>query len=182
MTYHCPRDSTFPWQPYFDRHVFRQNFNFSYFKIKQKLSCSIFKAFRSFYVVFIHFSYFWPDFGQRFELLDLSRNPRWRFIRKWLRNYYAMWRHHLMLRTSKEIFQTYYLRSKSRCHRRNRPQTSPHPIIYTSFCKAHHRLSTIKGPRWRYEFACTTEGYFIKLLLKQVPHLLEQSGHGSLGS
>ena len=31
MIYHYPRDFPFPWQPYFDRHVF------------QKLSCSICK-------------------------------------------------------------------------------------------------------------------------------------------
>ena len=37
MTYHCPRDLVFPWQPYFDRHVFN-------LKIKQKLSYSIFKS------------------------------------------------------------------------------------------------------------------------------------------
>ena len=35
MTFHCPLDLMFPWQPYFGKHVFSQNFNFSYFKIKQ---------------------------------------------------------------------------------------------------------------------------------------------------
>ena len=41
MTYGSPHDLTIPWQPYFDKHVF-QNFDFTYFKIKQKLSSSIF--------------------------------------------------------------------------------------------------------------------------------------------
>ena len=31
MTNHCPRDLTFPWQPYFDRHVFAK-FQFLLFK------------------------------------------------------------------------------------------------------------------------------------------------------
>ena len=76
--------------------------------IKEKLSCSIFEVFRSFYYVFIRFNYFWADFGSFFEVLDKSRNPRWRTkiaaIQKWLCNYYVMWRHHLMMRTSKETF------------------------------------------------------------------------------
>ena len=62
MTWHCLRDLTFPWQPYFDKYVF-QNFHFSYWKINEKLFCSIFYVFRSLYGVFISFNYFWADFG-----------------------------------------------------------------------------------------------------------------------
>ena len=41
MTGHYPRDFTFPWQPYFERHVF-QTFNFSHYK---KLKQSFLVAF-----------------------------------------------------------------------------------------------------------------------------------------
>ena len=104
ITCPCPRDLTFPWQPYFDWHVF-QNFKFSNFKIKQKLSG---KVFRKTYGVFICFNCFWADFGRFFEVLDKSRSPRWRTkmaaTLKWLCNCYVMWRLHLFMRTSKETF------------------------------------------------------------------------------
>ena len=35
MTGDCPRDLTYPWQPYFDGHVF-QNLNLSYFENVRK--------------------------------------------------------------------------------------------------------------------------------------------------
>ena len=39
----------FPWKPYFERHVFVISISFS-LKIKQKLSCSIFKSLHNFMV------------------------------------------------------------------------------------------------------------------------------------
>ena len=62
MTCDCPSDLTFPWQPYFDRHVF---FNISIslsLKIKQKLSCGILWVFTSFYDVFIRYNCLWSQF------------------------------------------------------------------------------------------------------------------------
>ena len=41
-------------------------FKMSYFKIKQKLSCSIFKSLDHSMVFFIRFDYFWADFGRFF--------------------------------------------------------------------------------------------------------------------
>ena len=35
MTFYCPRELTFPWQPCFDMRVF-ENVYFLYFKIKQQ--------------------------------------------------------------------------------------------------------------------------------------------------
>ena len=119
MTGDCPRDLTFPCQPYFDSHVFENSISLS-LKIKGKLSCNIFHVLRSLYGVFIRINYFWLHFGRFSEVLDKSRNPRRRTkmaaVQKWLRNYYVMWRHSLMMRTSKETFWMYYLPSKSYCH------------------------------------------------------------------
>ena len=75
-TYYCPRDMTFPQQPYFDRHVF-QNSNFSYFIIKNIFLVVFLKVFCSFYGVFTRLNYFWAYFGGLFEVLEKSRSPTW---------------------------------------------------------------------------------------------------------
>ena len=80
MTCHCPRDLTFSWQPYFDRHVF-QKFRFLLLKqnILKKLSCSIFfkslGRFMVFLFVLLLLSRFWTVFGgfgqiQKFKMAD----------------------------------------------------------------------------------------------------------------
>ena len=48
ITYHCPRDLTFPWQPYFERHVF-QNFN-SCIKKEKSFLVAVFKSLDHFMV------------------------------------------------------------------------------------------------------------------------------------
>ena len=97
MKYISAGDLTFPWQSYFDKHVF-QNFDFPHFKIQQKLSSSNFlNVFRSFYGVSIPFNYFRIDIGQFLEAKMTA-------VKKLLRNYYVLRRHQVMMQTSKEIF------------------------------------------------------------------------------
>ena len=69
---HCPRDLTFPWEPCFDKHVFSK-LQFPYFKIKQRLSCSIFKVLRSFYVFLLVLVTFDPILDDFVEALDKSK-------------------------------------------------------------------------------------------------------------
>ena len=73
-------------------------------KIKTSSLEAIFKSLDRF-IVFL-FVFVLADFGRFLEDLDKSRNPRWRTkmaaIQNWLRNYYVMWRHSLMMRTSEE--------------------------------------------------------------------------------
>ena len=58
MTCHCPLDLTFPWQPYFDRHVFSK-FQFLLFKkLNKSFLVAFFKSLDPFYGVFICFNYF----------------------------------------------------------------------------------------------------------------------------
>ena len=80
MKCYCPRDLTFPWQPYFNRRIF-QNCNFPYFKIKQQLSCSVFQSldhFMVFFFVSITFDSILDDFLRfRTDPEMLDGGPRW---------------------------------------------------------------------------------------------------------
>ena len=79
MTLGSPYDLTFPWQPYFDKHVF-QNFDFTYFKIKQKLSSSIFflDRFMVFLFVLITFEPILDGFLRVWKNPEIQDGgPRW---------------------------------------------------------------------------------------------------------
>ena len=100
-TFYCPRESTFPWQPYFDRHVF-QNVDFSYFKLNNSiLVVDHLEISRSFYGVFIPFNYFSADFGRIFfRFWKKSTNSRW-----WTK-----------MAATQTFSDVRYLPSKSPCH------------------------------------------------------------------
>ena len=75
MTCYCPGSLTFQWQPYFDRLVF-QNFDFFYFKVKQKLSCSIFiylDRFMVFLFVLMTFDPILDGFFSTFRKIEKSK-------------------------------------------------------------------------------------------------------------
>ena len=104
MTCHCPRSLTFPWQPYFDRHVF-QNFEFSYLI-----------HFMVFLLVLIIFEPILDGFLRIWRNPEIQDGgPRW-----------PPFGNDCAIVTSCDVitscgrqrrhFQTYYLPYKSRCH------------------------------------------------------------------
>ena len=104
-----------------DNHIltgmFVQNFNFSYLKIKQKLSCSIFlKSLDQFMVFLFVLITVDPILDNFFEVLDKSSNPPWPPFR----NDYSIIKSYDVITSwcgrQRRHFQTFYLPYKSTCH------------------------------------------------------------------
>ena len=58
MTCHCPCDLMFPWQPYFDRHVFFKISISLILKLNKSFLVAFFISVDHFCGVFIRFNYF----------------------------------------------------------------------------------------------------------------------------